>query len=83
MSHLDEWIDHRRVSMETYQHETTQIALKINRDLYVRFKAGCILRDTNPTRLINIWIEKQVEAWHQDMRKELLPHPQDVKDTAV
>ncbi len=56
-----------------YKWPWVQTNLRFPREMYVEFKAGCLVRDTSAHRLIHIWIERQVEAWRQEQRKELLP----------
>jgi hypothetical protein len=41
----------------------TQVSIMVDRDVYRQFKAGCILRGTTPTRLINAYVKRQVEEW--------------------
>jgi hypothetical protein len=41
----------------------TQITIRVDRDLYRQFKAGCILHDTVPTQMISALIRGQVTRW--------------------
>jgi hypothetical protein len=52
--------------------QTQQVGMVMDRDLYRRFKAGCILRGTTPTHLLNAYVQRQVEEW--GLRQEPLTH---------
>ena len=58
---------------KTWKPPYTQVAFQFPRSMYVEFKSFCLVHDTNPNRLVHIWIQRQVEAWRQEQRKEMLP----------
>ncbi len=56
-----------------YKWPETQVTLRFDRAMYTQFKAGCLVRNTSPNRLIWIWMQRQVEAWNTEMPKHVIP----------
>mgnify|MGYP001583781913 FL=1 len=50
----------------------TQTVIKIDRELWKHFRAGCILHDTAPTHEISQFITAQLDQWAREAPKTSL-----------